>query len=149
MKIVFVVLIAIASISAFAGTTDRTVIHHSTCKVVVNEAVNYRGMGDYTDIYGPLKGYAQSLKDSLISDLGYFESNSSEGAIIITLRTSYADFYIHKDDGFSMKKKASFCYIDAQSSEFSDIGFYQESKNCKKSLKAVVEQMPKCEINKN
>lgn len=105
MKIVFVVLIAIASISAFAGTTDRTVIHHSTCKVVVNEAVNYRGMGDYTDIYGPLKGYAQSLKDSLISDLGYFESNSSEGAIIITLRTSYADFYIHKDDGFSMKKK--------------------------------------------
>ena len=142
-------LIAIASLSAYADTTDRTVIHHPTCKVVVNEAVNYRGIGDYTDIYGPLKGYAQSLKDSLISDLGYLESNSSEGAIVITLRTSYADFYIHKNDGFSMKKKTSFCYVDAESSEFSDVGFYQESKNCKKSLKAVVEQMPKCEINKN
>lgn len=149
MNLILAGLIAIASVTAFANSKERSVIHHPTCKVVVKEAVNYRGSGNYTDLRGPLKGYAQSLKDSLISDLGYMETKSYDGAIVITLRTSYADFYVHNNDGFSMKKTTSFCYVDAQSSEFSDVGFYQESRNCKKSLKAVVEQMPKCETIKN
>ncbi len=146
VKAILVGLIAAASVSASANSRERSVIHHPTCNVVVKEAVNYRGRGDYTDLHGPLKGYAQSLQDSLVSDLGYFESRSNEGAIAIILRTSYADFYVNSDDGFSLKKTTSFCYVEAESSAFSTIGYSQESRNCERSLEAVLEKMPKCEV---
>jgi hypothetical protein len=149
MRHFLVGLITITVVPAFANSKDRSVIHHPTCQVVVKEAVNYRGSGDYTDLHGPLKGYAQSLQDSLISDLGYRDTKSPDGAIVITLRTSYADFYVHNNDGFSLKKTTSFCYVDAQSSEFSGVSFYQESRNCKKSLESVLEQLPKCETFEN
>ncbi len=149
MKLFLLVLVTVVSFKASAYSSERSVIHHPTCNVLVQEAVNYRGSGAYTDLRGPIEGYAQLLQDSLISNLGYKEASSSQGAVVITLRTSFADFYVNKNDGFSMKKQTSFCYVEAESSEFSDIGFYQESRNCKKSLKAVVEQMPKCEVIKN
>lgn len=139
----------VVSFSALAESNENSVIFHPSCKVIVKEAINYRGRGDYTDLRGPLKGYAQILQDSLINDSGYVDTKTSNGAIIITLRSSYADFYTHKKDGYSMKKVTSFCYVEAESAEFSDIGFYQESRNCKKSLRNVIEQIPKCKITPN
>lgn len=149
MKVFLLGMIALASSTAWANSNERTVIHHPTCKVMVQEAVNYRGSGEYTALHGPLKGYAQLFQSDLVANLGYVGGLSSGDAIVITLRTSYADFYVHHHDGFSMKKKTSFCYVDAQSAAFDDIGFYQETQNCKKSLKAVLEQMPRCEVINN